>query len=263
MIISHKHHYLFIELPHTASTAISQELCELYDGRPILHKHAHYYEFLEIASAEEKTFFTFAGVRNPLDVVVTLYFKRKTNHQDFFTNPKYWQINGGHLSIKSLKEYRFIVENKASFRDYLFKYYRIPYDSWGSPRPENFDFVIRYENLQSDFTALLKRLNIEPIRPLPLVNKTRQKPNNFWDYYTPEMREHVRSVFGPHMKIWGYKVPDSWGAFHISPLSSISFNLLGLIRKNIVWGPTTYASLFQVLRNQYALFYIKNRSHWR
>lgn len=249
MVISHEYRYLFIELPHTASTAISRELCELYDGKTILHKHAHYHEFLKIATVEEKSYFVFAGIRNPLDVITTLYFKRKTNHQEFYTTPQHWQVNGGHVSNQALKEFRFISENNANFRDYLFKFYRIPYDSWGSPRPKNFDFVIRYENLQADFAHLLSLLNIEQIRPLPVVNKTNQKKNNFWDYYSPDMYEHIWSIFGPYMKVWSYKTPSSWGNFQTSSYDSIFFNLLGLVRKNIIWGPQANASLLQKLRN--------------
>ncbi len=32
MIIRHRYKYVFVELPHTGSTAISEELRELYDG---------------------------------------------------------------------------------------------------------------------------------------------------------------------------------------------------------------------------------------
>ena len=54
MIISHKYKYLFIETPHTGSTAISNELQENYDGQRILHKHAYYFEFARQASEEER-----------------------------------------------------------------------------------------------------------------------------------------------------------------------------------------------------------------
>src|SRR2546426_260618 len=40
LIVSHKHRYVFVELPRTGSTAVRHELRELYDGTPILHKHS-------------------------------------------------------------------------------------------------------------------------------------------------------------------------------------------------------------------------------
>ncbi|MBK7896493.1 MAG: sulfotransferase family 2 domain-containing protein [Anaerolineaceae bacterium] len=254
MIISHKHRYIFIEMPHTASTGISRELCQHYDGEPILHKHAHYYEFLKLASPVEKTYFSFAGIRNPLDIAVTLFFKYKTNHQNFYTDQKYLQINGGHVSSQELREFHFITDNNASFSDYLLKFYRLPYDSWGSPRPHQFDFIIRYEYLQKDFAHLLHLLNIKQNRPLPTVNKTDQKPENFWSYYSPETYQQVQFVFGAYMKIWNYKTPISWGDFQITQLNYLTFKLLEMLRKNLVWGSNIYANLFRKLRNAFPDF---------
>ena len=48
MIISHKYKYVFVGLPLAASTAISKELCEQYDGKAILAKHSIYQDFLKI-----------------------------------------------------------------------------------------------------------------------------------------------------------------------------------------------------------------------
>ena len=249
MIISHKHRYIFIEMPHTASTGISRELCEHYDGKPILHKHAHYHEFLDIASPVEKTYFSFAGVRNPLDIITTLFFKYKTNHQNFYTDPKYWQVNGGHVSNQEFLEYHYIVNNNATFSDYLLKFYRVPYDSWGSPRPNQFNFVIRYEYLQMDFSHLLHLLNIEQFRPLPLVNKTNQKENDFLNYYTPELYQQVHSIFGSYMKIWNYETPASWGNSHVTRLNYATFRLWEILRRHLIWSTSLHASLFKKLRN--------------
>ncbi len=42
MVISHKHEYLWVELPRTSSTTISKKLCTHYAGGKILSKHATY-----------------------------------------------------------------------------------------------------------------------------------------------------------------------------------------------------------------------------
>ena len=73
MIISYKHRLLFIEVPLTASWAIHHELCNNYEGKPILHKHVTYSEFKWYASREELGYFAFAVVRNPLDKIVSRY----------------------------------------------------------------------------------------------------------------------------------------------------------------------------------------------
>jgi hypothetical protein len=251
MVLSHTYKYLFIELPHTASTAISRELCENYDGLSILSKHAHYHEFLRLASDEKKTHFVFAGVRNPLDVVVTLYFKQKTNHQGFFTDPKYWQKNGGHVSQADLLKFNFIRSNNADFVTYFRRFYRIAYDSWGTPSPKEFDYVIRYENLQDDFRQVLELLRIKQVRPLPIVNKTSEKEYDFWSYYTPEIHEQAIRVFGPYMKKWAYDFPAEWGDNRVPWSSQTQFYILRMIRKHLLGGPSFYAHLFRKLRHRW------------
>jgi len=119
MIISHKYKYLFVELPHTASTAISKELRELYDGESILRRHSRYHDFLRQATPAEKQYFVFSGLRNPLDTIVTGYMKYKHNVSNFYTDPKNWQRNGGFVTETALKTYRTIQEENLSFEQYL------------------------------------------------------------------------------------------------------------------------------------------------
>ena len=85
MIISHKYKYLFIQNPNTGSTSIGYELCENYNGKPILYKHATYLDFEEIATREEKKYFTFTTVRNPLDKMTTIYMRFLTDHDSWYT----------------------------------------------------------------------------------------------------------------------------------------------------------------------------------
>lgn len=247
MIVSRQYEYLFVELPHTASTAISHELCEKYDGVEILHKHAHYHEFLEVATREERNYFVFAGIRNPLDVAVTLYFKKKTNHQGFFTNPIYWRKHGGHVSRSELEVFHFIQEEEADFPTCFKRFYKLPYDSWGSPSPDDFDFIIHYENLQQDFATVLDRLGIEQVRPLPLINKTEDK-GNYLSYYTPDIRDQARRIFGPYMRLWGYDFPSEWEKHYVPWFSQVLFHTLRFFRKQLLWGPRFYARLFRRLR---------------
>ena len=87
MIISHTHKYLFVEIPLTASYAIRHELCEYYGGVPILHKHASFPDFLQIAAPHERDYFVFATVRNPLDETVSRYCKLRCDHKGTFSDP--------------------------------------------------------------------------------------------------------------------------------------------------------------------------------
>jgi len=127
MVISHKYKYIFVELPHTATTAIRNELCELYAGEKILKKHSFYHTLQRTKKDSIKPYFTFSCIRNPADVIVTEYFKFKNNHGRFCTEPVYWKRNGGFISNGALKRFRFLQRTQADFLTYFKKYHRYPH----------------------------------------------------------------------------------------------------------------------------------------
>jgi len=252
MIISHKHKYLFVAIPHTGSTAISRELCENYGGVPILRKHAYYHEFLAIANAEEKTYFVFVGIRNPLDEAISLYFKYKTNHKGNYTNPERLRKNGGFVTNADLRKFNFIKNTNADFPTYFKRFRTFPYDNLIRLSHKEFDFVIRFENLRDDFAQALRLIGIEQKRPLPTVNRTARKRRDFLSYYTPEIHERAKRVFGPFMKKWGYDFPPEWRDDPVPWSSQLLFYVLGVFRK-FYWqhlkrrGPF-YARFFKALK---------------
>lgn len=233
MIISDRYRYLFVELPHTASTAISSELCELYAGRKILSKHARYHEFLRVADERQKNYFIFSGIRNPLDEVVTIYCRYRTNHLGRYTDSKKWECNGGSVSARSLEMFEFASRNGVDFPAFLKHFYRKPYANWASLAHRKFDFVIRFERLQQDFEKALAELGIDQIRPLPVVNKTSRR-QSFESYYSDDVIDHAIRVFGPFMKEWGYAFPAHWKQRRIPWTSRLWFQILKPPR-NLYW----------------------------
>ncbi|MGQ0608709.1 MAG: sulfotransferase family 2 domain-containing protein [Chloroflexota bacterium] len=211
MIISHQHRFLFVELPRTGSTAIRRELRELYDGSPILHKHATYLEFARQASADERTYFVFSGIRNPLDDAVSRYFKLKTDHKQRFSDPDQHQRRRSPLnSLLDRRMFEYLKRTDADFSTFFLHFYVLPYDTWASLSHEQFDHLIRFENLSEDFDTALRRIGIDPVRRLPHVNPTGQRARSFADYYSPAAIRRARRVMGPYMERWGYDFPESW-----------------------------------------------------
>jgi sulfotransferase famil protein len=236
MVISDKYKYVFVELPLTGSTAISNELCEIYEGKKILRKHSKYQEFLEIASEEQKKYFVFSGIRNPMDLVVSEFLKKKNNHKQRYTTPSEWRKNGGTLSDKEIRLYKEIQEKNMCFQDYFKKYFKLPYDNWSAVAHKDFDFIIRFENLTSDFNFALKKLKIESVRQLPQINKTSAK-EDYIKYYTPEIREKVVFVFQPFMKKWNYDFPAEWNVKRNNHYSFVLYKLLSIAKK-FYWRAT-------------------------
>jgi hypothetical protein len=231
MIISHKHKYLFVELPRTGTTAIHDELIKHYDGEEILNKHSTYRDFLKIATEEEKKYFVFSCIRNPMDRIVSLYLKLK-NPAGQFKNPHYRKSK----SISALifnRRLNYIHKYNPPFSEYFKKFYKMPYDDWSSLDHHRFNFLLRFENLNDDFKALLKKIGLEEVRELPIVNKTNFK-NKYLEYFTPDTYKRACKVFGPFMSKFGYEFPPEWGSYNLTKWDFFKYNIWSSILK-IYW----------------------------
>jgi hypothetical protein len=80
----------------------------------------------------------------------------------------------------------------------------------------------------------LTLLGVKQKRPLPYVNKTRERKNDFLSYYTPDIIEQAKRVFGTFMKQWKYNFPPRWGDITMPWLSQIEFHFFNIIR-NFYW----------------------------
>ena len=234
MIISHQHRYVFVELPRTGSTAIRLELRELYDGRPILHKHATYDEFLRQASPAEREYFSFAAIRNPLDDAVSRYFKLRTDHKNRYSHTGLKKSPRLVNRLIDDRMFQYIERHDPEFPEFLRRFYVFPYDTWASLSHRRLDFVMRFENLAADFEEALRRIGLEPKRPLPVVNATGARRRSFETYYTPDLRPRVRRVFGPYMEQWGYSFPPEWGLERPSTLHRAEYLAFSSLAK-VYW----------------------------
>jgi hypothetical protein len=234
VIISDEHRYLFVELPRTGSMAISAELRAHYGGRPILGKHSTYREFLRAATPEQKRYFVFSGVRNPLDAAVSRYFQLRTDIRGRFTDPHKRRARTTLVERVEDRVYRWVNERDADFTEFLLRWYLLPYDTWTSLDHRRFDHVIRFEHLQEDFAELLRRLGLEQVRPLPVVNRTDQRERDFASYYTPRAIRRAGWVFGPYMEEWGYAFPPSWGPVRVPAWARLALRVARLVR-GVYW----------------------------
>ena len=231
MIISHKYKFLFIGLPFSASSAISKELYLNYEGTSFLRKHSLYHEFKKVASKKEQGYFVFAVLRNPMEIVVSMYEKMRVNAKGNFTNPKLFAENGAHITKKQRVIFDFIHNNKATFQQYFDKFFDRPYDNLASMTTEHCDYVIRYENIAEDYLCAMKKAGVKNPRPLPVANKTAGKKEDFFEYYTNDIREKAIFVFAPFLEKYSYSFPPHWKQARSSIKSRIQFRALSILRK--------------------------------
>ena len=225
---------MFVELPLTGTTAISNELRRNYAGRPILKKHSTYTTFLRQASQEERDYFAFSCIRHPMDTIVSHYFKLKTDHFDFEDPEKLKKrslLNRFVYQRLYLDQLKFIRASDADFASYFLKFYKRPYSNWAVLSHHEMDFLIRFENLQSDFETALRRIGIEPVRELPMHNKTRARAKSFADYYTGACVPRAKSVFKCFMEEWGFEFPPGFGDVEISTVDRFHYQFLNIMRK--------------------------------
>lgn len=240
MIVSHKYRYVFVEIPHTGSHSIAEQLIKHYDGEPILRKHANVTQYLAQANAEEKRYFKFATVRNPLDSATTDYLKLKHNHKGQFTSEKARIENGGHVTRDHRREFQFIQEHDASFSEFFKKFRNRLYNNWFLIGDSHFDLVLRFESLTDDFSRVLEKLGIEQQEPLAHVNPTEGK-RSYADFFTPDIYHQAARCYGPFMQKWNYPLPAEWGTVRV-PLGSraVFFTLdrcAGLAARHIELNP--------------------------
>ena len=225
MVISHKYRFVFVEVPHTGSHSISEQLLKHYDGEMILRKHANVTQFLAQANASEKGYFKFATVRNPLDAAATDYAKLLTNHRNQYTEERFRIENGGHITPEHRAQFRAVHDEQVGFAEFFKRYRAKVYNNWFLVGHQYLDHVIRFEDLSNGYEAVLAKVGAPLVEPLQRKNPTKTK-TEFTDYYPPEMSKLVASCYGPFMQKWGYEFPPSWPATRIPLASKIQFHLM-------------------------------------
>mgnify|MGYP001812695269 CR=1 FL=1 len=184
-----------------------------YDGERILRNHATYGDFLSQARDEEKDYFVFSSVRNPMDKILSLYFKYKLDHRQY-DDPKIYRRGNAMIAKLMMSQYNYVKTKDATFTQFFRRFYYLPYDDWSSLDHERMDYIIHFERLAEGFNEVLQRIGITPVRALPVVNKTAKRSSDFWSYYEPEIRGRAQWVFAPYFRRWGYEFPGDWNPTH-------------------------------------------------
>ena len=230
MVISHKYKYVYVETPQTGSTTIRKELIDNYEGMPVLRRHATYSEFLVHANDEEKEYFVFTSIRNPLDKIVSTFVKYKNDHGGRYTEGLNYK--GRHLfyDLRMKINYEIIKNSEFTFSDYIIRKRFYPYDDISTIDRGRFNDVIRFESINEDFARVLMRIGIKQKRDLPLHNATKKK-DLYLEYYVSDyMRKMALRKCAVYMNIWNYKAPTNWPKITIDSWSRLSWQFFHVMR---------------------------------
>lgn len=229
MVISPKYKYCFIEYPRSASYAIRKELLKYYGGEDYLTKHGKLNDFRRSLPDDFKDYFVFCSIRNPLRDVISVYNVNKHNSSGRAT-PEFWKNYKWYIRRRELRRSKFFQNYEdTSFPKFFDKLFHLPYIK---PRiiaelsKDNFNYIIKVESLQEDFSIVLEKLGIDQVREVPRYNVSTKKERDIDTYYPPHLRKKTVRVLGPMMEFMGYEFPASWNATSPPFLSRLYFGII-------------------------------------
>jgi hypothetical protein len=214
LIISNKYKYIFFHLPKNAGTSVSNKLFEkenflflkksiIYLLRAIGNKKRAYnfyfcnkkYKFILFNSHSSvreientihhntfESYYKFAIIRNPFDRFVSrfLYFNKIDKNFKYkdFKQFILWDLK----HEKVLKQKKFLLNNKGVI---------------------GVDSILRFENIDLDFTILIKKLNLNyKVQKLKKLNSTSNK--NYRDFYNIETKKIVEEYAREDLEFFNY-----------------------------------------------------------
>lgn len=193
----------FIHVPKNAGTSIVYFFKENYKTQSLPTTHATWSQL-----PKEWQDNTFCVVRNPYDRVVSLYkfqikvLESKQRLYPNFINPQLEELSKGFKNyIMNCKETVFKKHPTHNYVDAKWtKRQQIKYLS-GNFEKIN---ILRYENLEKDFTQLLMENRIKQNRPLQKLNVSRSN-NDYKQFYDTETRKEVEKFYQEDIDILKYK----------------------------------------------------------
>jgi len=213
-ILSQESGLLFIQTPHTGSTAVARLLIRRSGGvrlpardqrainprKAVPHHHATLRQLMDgdLITAEQRgRLIVAAGVRNPFDLLVS-EFIRTTSATQTRSDGSVIRKLAAPAEFPAWLRWRLGARLQGRLRGRRYAALR--------DHTEGVDEVVRFEQLQEDFDALMKRVGAAPME-VPVINATvgRQRDRRHYSaYFGPDERQAVESVYAGWLDRFGY-----------------------------------------------------------
>ncbi|WP_428398091.1 sulfotransferase family 2 domain-containing protein [Marinobacter salarius] len=224
-IICREHRLLFLMAPRTGCTAVGSVLMEELGGEwlpaedildkkgqfLVQKKHSTLNQLLKhkiISQQERSGLTTFTAVRNPFDSLVSLYFKMHRGYQGELSDPNSWvhKVPGYADDLRIIRELTFDQWLNRFYPDLPFylknktanairrsgKLVLGRQSHVEDAFVHGVDFVMKFENLQQDFSHVLKMAGIRNPPVIPMINTTdARSEKDYRALYTPKTRRKV------------------------------------------------------------------------
>ena len=150
-------------------------------------------------------FYKFTIIRNPWDRALSYYFWLvqdfdKENFKSFLNLGQKMEVSADTPRPDYFKKVEHPITKELAYHPYnLFSI-----SSWLGIDFSIYDRLIRYENLESDFSETCEDLGIE-YEKLPHFNKTEGKEGHYSQYYDEETKEIVARSYADDIENFGYE----------------------------------------------------------
>ena len=193
-MINHKNKFIFVHIPKTGGTSIEYFFTNETETSC---KHFMPLDWIKHYPKEWNNYFKFSSVRNPWDKVVSQWTMEKQRYGNSFKKTfkefvKYPQGFPLQPQLWFLSEPRIVKDQEIK------KYIK-----------ENYNFIIKFENLDSDFKKLC---NLIDISYQPLLQKYHsqdvRKSRPYQEYYDTETKDIVSRIYDIDIEYFGYEFEE-------------------------------------------------------
>lgn len=219
-VLCEQYQLLFIAIPGTGCTAITNVLLERLDGvslgDPLISKHYNIAELLEHGLIDPEklgSLVSFATIRNPYDWYVSDWLRHR-EWKRFLLDEQSWI----HRARGAKRQRELVtIALERGFDDYL--------ETVLEPLPDHgmflermwkgVDHILRYETLETDVNVVLAQAGFSKHVVLPVQNYTRSRlswffrKNHYSRFYTDRSVSLIERKFGPFLEKFDYQLDRS------------------------------------------------------
>ena len=235
MILSHRYKFVFFKQMKSAGSSIELALTPFcgpddiltgtpYDNeksmgyhernnklgyRQVWHQHAPPEEFFNVCGETYSEYLKFTTIRNPFDAIVSYFwwafYSPDTTLQDHILRPEPTDTS---LILKN--KFATFLQTYANFnttgkQQMVLEWFASRYTMFYN---HSVDHVLRYEQLELDFSGVCGRIGLSPITLPRLKSEIRKSPLGYQDYYDVNTFNLVNNYFENVLNNFGYNFND-------------------------------------------------------
>lgn len=196
--ISDRYKCIYIHIPKCAGSSIKEALNLPGKGHPLWRYYA------DLQPEKWREYFKFTVVRNPWDRLVSSYSYAGMK-ASYWHNTR-MELHPEHELVKQKPFPEFCAYLEGNLRSLHHESW-YPQHHWIAQQNGNrleivVDQVLRYENLDEDFSRLMSDLGVVDVS-LPHVNKSNR--GSYRDFYDARTRQIVANVYAEDIELFGYE----------------------------------------------------------